>query len=139
MHAYDNTFSELLTKLDAVESCGSKAVRDARKELVVQIERELVELEKKVIQAPGVGEEEKFGETTDERVEEEGVRESSYGRPSLCRTRGGVGDSRGFRVGKVEVQETTQPQAKSALLGLQIPTSEPSPSSKALQKFATPT
>ena len=40
--------------MDVVESYGFKAVRDARKELVVQIERELWELEKKVTQALGV-------------------------------------------------------------------------------------
>lgn len=45
---------ELLTKLDSVESYGFKAVRDARKELVVQIERKLVELE--VIRVLGEGE-----------------------------------------------------------------------------------
>ena len=74
MHAYENALSGLLTKLDAVESYGSKAVRDTRKELVVQIERELVELEKKVMKALGVGEEEekveeKVGELIDEAVE----------------------------------------------------------------------
>ena len=70
MPTYENTLS---TKLEAVESCGFKAVRDARKELVVQIEKELVELEKKVIQALGVGEQEekaeKVGELMDEEVE----------------------------------------------------------------------
>ena len=71
MPTYENTLS---TKLDAVESYGFKAVRDARKELVVQIEKELVELEKKVIQALGVGEQEekaekKVRELMDEEVE----------------------------------------------------------------------
>ncbi len=63
VHAYENALSELLTKLDAVESYGFKDIRGARKELVVQIERQLAEVEKKVIQALGVGEEE-------EKVEE---------------------------------------------------------------------
>ena len=54
MYTYENALSELLTQLDAVESYGSKAVRDARKGLAVQIERELGELEKKVTQALGV-------------------------------------------------------------------------------------
>ena len=67
VHAYENARSELLTKLDAVESHGFKAVRDARKELVVQIEWELGELEKKVFQALEVGEEEG---KVDEKVEE---------------------------------------------------------------------
>ena len=38
VHAYENAPSELLTELEAVESHGSKAVKDTRKELVVQIE-----------------------------------------------------------------------------------------------------
>jgi len=38
VYAYENA---LLAKLDAVESRGFKSVRDARKELVVQIERAL--------------------------------------------------------------------------------------------------
>ena len=63
MHAYENALSELLTKPDVVKSDSSKAVRDARKELVVQIERVLVELEKKVMKALGVGEEEGKVET----------------------------------------------------------------------------
>ena len=41
MHAYKNAPSELLTKLEAVEGHGSRVVRDVRKELVVQVEREL--------------------------------------------------------------------------------------------------
>ena len=59
MHAYEYALSGPLTKLDAMESYGFKDVRDARKELVVQIKSESVELEKKVIQALGAGEEEK--------------------------------------------------------------------------------
>ena len=116
-----------------MESHGSKAVRDVRKKLVVQVERELSEVEKKVIQTPGVGEEERFGETMDEEVEKSRCRRSSYGRPSLYRTRGSVGGSQGFRVGRVEAQETTQPHAKSALLDLQTPTSNP-PISKSAAK-----
>ena len=72
VYAYENALSESLTKLGAVESYESKAVRDVRKELVVQIEGELVELEKKVMEVPGVGEEEveeKVGELNDEEVE----------------------------------------------------------------------
>jgi hypothetical protein len=67
VHAYENALSELLTKLDAVESHGFKAVRDARKELVVQIERESGELEMKVVQALAVGKEEG---NVEEKVEE---------------------------------------------------------------------
>lgn len=48
IHAYENALSELLTKLDAVESFGFKGVREARKQLVVKIEKELEELEKAV-------------------------------------------------------------------------------------------
>ena len=74
VHAYENALSELLTKLDAVESHGFKAVRDARKELVVQIERELGELEKQVFQALGVGEGEvKVEEKMDEEQVEKAV------------------------------------------------------------------
>jgi len=58
VHPYENALIELLTKLDGVESHGIKTVRDSRKELVVQIERELEELQKKVILVLGVGEEE---------------------------------------------------------------------------------
>ena len=54
--AYENALSELLAKLDAVDSFGLKVVRDARKELVVKIERELDELEKRVMTALGTGE-----------------------------------------------------------------------------------
>ena len=80
MHAYENALSELLTKLDAVESHGFKAVRDARKELVVQIERELGELEKKVIQALEVGEEEgKVYEKVEEAMGEGQVGEAVVG------------------------------------------------------------
>jgi hypothetical protein len=67
VHAYENVLSELLTKLGAVESHGFKAVRDARKELVVQVEGELRELEKEAVQALRVGEEE---EKVEEKVEE---------------------------------------------------------------------
>ena len=74
MHAYENALSELLTKLDAVESFGFKAVRDARKELVDRIERELEELEKKVTTALEVSEEErKVERRVEERIEGEEV------------------------------------------------------------------
>ena len=77
VHAYENALSELLTKLDAVESFGFKAVRDARKELVVNIERELEELERKVVTALGVGEEEKKDEgKAEETMDEEEVEKS---------------------------------------------------------------
>ena len=56
----------LLTKLDTVEGHGFKAVREARKELVAQIER-VRELEKEVIQTLRGGEEE---EKVEEKVEE---------------------------------------------------------------------
>ena len=66
MQAYENALSELLTKLDAVESFGFKSVRDARKELVDRIERE------KVTIALKVNEEEKKNEgRVEERMEEE--------------------------------------------------------------------
>lgn len=67
VYAYENALSEPLTKLDAVESYAFKDVREARKELVVQIKRGSVELEKKVIQALGAGEEE---EKVEKKVEE---------------------------------------------------------------------
>ena len=73
-----------------MESHGFKSVRDARKELVVQIEKELGELEKKVIQALGVGEEkgeeEKGEETKGEEQVERAVLEDVHmgGRPSVA-------------------------------------------------------
>lgn len=48
IHAYDHALSELLTKLDGVESHGFKGVREARKQLVVKIEAELERIEKLV-------------------------------------------------------------------------------------------
>jgi len=85
VYAYENALSELLTKLDAVESHGFKSVRDARKELVVQIEKELGELEKKVTQALGVGEG-KGEETKGEEQVERAVLEDVHmgGRPSVA-------------------------------------------------------
>jgi len=74
VYAYENAPFELLTKLDGVESHGFKAVGDAKKELVAQIEREFWELEQKVIQALGVGEEEvKVEEEGEEMMGEEQV------------------------------------------------------------------
>jgi len=90
VYAYENALSELLTKLDAVESHGFKSVRDARKELVVQIEKELGELEQKVVQALGVGEEKgeegKGEETKGEEQVERAVLEDvdMGGRPSVA-------------------------------------------------------
>jgi len=55
IHAYEHALSELLTKLDAVESFGFRGIRERRKEVVVQIEKELEELEKKVSEAITVG------------------------------------------------------------------------------------
>ena len=49
-----------------MESYGFRAIEDSRKELVIKIERELRELEEKVMKALGVGEEEvkeEVGET----------------------------------------------------------------------------
>ena len=71
-----------------MESHGSKAVRDARKELVVQIERELGELERKVIQALRMDEEkveEKVEETMgEEQIENAGVEDVHMGyQPSV--------------------------------------------------------
>lgn len=48
IHAYEHALSELLTKLDGIESHGFKGVREARKQLVVKIEKELEDLEKQV-------------------------------------------------------------------------------------------
>ncbi|KAG8835460.1 hypothetical protein FRC17_003027 [Serendipita sp. 399] len=48
IHAYEHALSELLTKLDGVESHGFKGVREARKQLVVKIEKELEELERRI-------------------------------------------------------------------------------------------
>ena len=48
IHAYEHALAELLTKLDAVESHGFKGVREARKRLVVSIEKVLEDLEKQV-------------------------------------------------------------------------------------------
>jgi len=77
VHAYKNALYELLTKLDAVEGYVSKAVRDTRKELVVKIERELGELEKKAMKALGVGEAEgKVEEKIKEMMDEEEVKKA---------------------------------------------------------------
>jgi BAG domain len=48
IHAYEHALAELLTKLDGVESHGFKGVREARKQLVVKIEKVLEDLEKQV-------------------------------------------------------------------------------------------
>jgi len=48
IHAYEHALSDLLSKLDGVESYGFKGVREARKQMVVKIEQELEDLEKKV-------------------------------------------------------------------------------------------
>ena len=73
--AYENALYELLAKLDAVDSFGLKVVRDARKELVVQIERELDGLEKKITTALGTGEtKEGLGEEEVEKPAHEDVR-----------------------------------------------------------------
>jgi len=48
IHAYEHALAELLTKLDGVESHGFKGVREARKQLVVRIEKVLEDLEKQV-------------------------------------------------------------------------------------------
>ncbi|CAG8762121.1 17026_t:CDS:1, partial [Acaulospora colombiana] len=48
IHAYEHALSELLSKLDGIESHGFKGVREARKQLVVKIERELEDLEKQI-------------------------------------------------------------------------------------------
>jgi len=51
IHAYEHALSELLTKLDTVESFGFRGIRELRKEVVVQIEKELEALEKRVAEA----------------------------------------------------------------------------------------
>lgn len=48
IHAYEHGLTDLLTKLDSVESYGFKGIREARKQLVVKIEEELGNLEKKI-------------------------------------------------------------------------------------------
>ncbi|KAG8828213.1 hypothetical protein FRC19_008329 [Serendipita sp. 401] len=48
IHAYEHALSELLTKLDGIESHGFKGVREARKQLVVKIEQELEALERQI-------------------------------------------------------------------------------------------
>ncbi|PVF93646.1 hypothetical protein CPB86DRAFT_801093 [Serendipita vermifera] len=48
IHAYEHALSELLSKLDGIESHGFKGVREARKQLVVKIEKELEDLEKQI-------------------------------------------------------------------------------------------
>ena len=85
VYAYENALSELLTKLDGVESREFKDVREARKELVVQIERESGAREKKVIQALGVGEE-KGEEAIGEGQVEKAVLEDVGDRPSVAPT-----------------------------------------------------
>ena len=50
IHAYEHALAELLTKLDSIESYGFKGVREARKQLVVKIEKALEELEEQVVE-----------------------------------------------------------------------------------------
>jgi hypothetical protein len=125
VHAYENALSELLTKLDAVESFGFKAVRDARKELVVNIERELEELERKVVTALGVGEEEKkiegkVEETMDEEeieksiVEVEDVHMEDH--PTTTPTKAPMSpEVPASQDEHMEDHESSQPQAESVL------------------------
>ena len=55
IHAYEHALSELLTKLDTVESFGFRGIRELRKEVVVRIETELEALEKRVAEALAAG------------------------------------------------------------------------------------
>jgi len=55
IHAYEHALSELLTRLDTVESFGFRGIRELRKEVVVQIEKELETLEKRVAEAIAAG------------------------------------------------------------------------------------
>ncbi len=55
IHAYEHALSELLTKLDTVESFGFRGIRELRKEVVVRIEKELEALERKVAEAIASG------------------------------------------------------------------------------------
>jgi hypothetical protein len=55
IHAYEHALSELLTKLDTVESFGFRGIRQLRKEVVVKIEKELETLEKRVAEAIAAG------------------------------------------------------------------------------------
>jgi hypothetical protein len=47
VHAYENELNKILTQLDAVESEGVLSIREARKALVLKIEEELNELDRK--------------------------------------------------------------------------------------------
>ena len=135
VHVYENAPSEPSTQLKAVESHGPKAVRDMRKESVVQVER----AGGKVIRAPGVGEEEKFEEkfreTMDEEVEKTGIEDLHMdGRPSIAPAEGSevprASVLEAWRLNKPSNHNITRP-ANSNIRTL--------PSSKALQKSATPT
>jgi hypothetical protein len=48
IHAYQHALSDLLSKLDTIESYGFKGLRQARKQLIVKIEEEMDQLEKKI-------------------------------------------------------------------------------------------
>lgn len=49
IHAYQHALSELVTKLDGIESYGFKGLREARKQLVVKIDEEMEQLDKKIM------------------------------------------------------------------------------------------
>ena len=101
--AYENALSELLTKWDAVESFGFRVVRDARKELVVKIEKELEELEKKVMAALRIAE-------VDEKVEKPVVRMEVA--PVEAPQAPGVSTLQGE---DMEGRDSSQPPAESVL------------------------
>ena len=107
-----------------MESYGFEAVRDAGRELVVQIERELVE-QGRVIQALGECEEkieEKIGETiSEEQIKKEDVHMED--RPSVAPME--ASEASGAFVlegGHTEIHESSQPQAESALSAPATPT-----------------
>jgi hypothetical protein len=50
IHAYEHALGDLLSKLDGIESYGFKGVREARKQMVVKIEQELEDLDKKIVE-----------------------------------------------------------------------------------------
>ena len=55
IHAYEHALSELLTRLDTVDSFGFRDIRELCKEVVGQIEKELEALEKRVAEAIAAG------------------------------------------------------------------------------------
>jgi len=55
IHTYEHALSELLTRLDTVDSSEFRDIRELRKEVVAQIEKELEALERRVAEAIAAG------------------------------------------------------------------------------------